>query len=316
MEPPSAWNCLWLKPGPVKCAIVFGQMGNLEKSKSEPAPTPTLALVPARTTWRHIAIYYAIACGSSWAIWAPVVLGKDGLRLLNIAPFKPVVTSLGTLGPLLACYLTHRMATGNWRAVRLLPPRRLGWIWLLLGPLLVFSCLFVVLPIMISLAPPQSWLRHINVLQKIPVLMFNYNLLSGPLSEEFGWRGFLQPRAQEVLPPWAAAVCVGIMWAGWHLPLFFVQGWISISRTSYLLMLIGLSVIMASGFNASGKAVAVAVLMHSAFNASMQLVVAYLGDIPMRTYPKGEWYLAGAFLLPASILVMITRGHLAARRTQ
>ena len=197
-----------------------------------------------------------------------------------------------------------------------LPSLRSSWVWLLFGPLLVLPCLFVVLPILISLAPPQSWLRHINILQMIPVLMFNYNLLSGPLTEEFGWRGFLQSRVQEVLPPWVAAVCVGIMWAGWHLPLFFVQGWISISRTSYMVMLIGLSVIMAFGFNASGKKVAVAVVMHSAFNASMQLVVAYLDGIPMRSYPKGEWYLAGAFLLPASILVMITRGHLAAKRTQ
>lgn len=110
--------------------------------------------------------------------------------------------------------------------------------------------------------------------------MFNYNLLSGPVSEQFGWRGFLQPRSQEILPPWAAAVCVGIMWAGWHLPLFFVQGWISISRTSYLLMLIGLSVIMAFAFNASGKL-----------------------------------FLAGAFLVPASIIVAITHGRLAAKRT-
>jgi len=290
-------------------------MDNLKNIQAEPVPTPNRALIPARTTWRYIVIYYAIACGSSWAIWAPVLLGQGGLRLLNIAPPKLVITSVGTLGPLLACYVTHRISAGNWRAVRFLPSHWPDWVWLLLGPLLVFPCLFVVLPLLISLAPPQSWLQHINILQRIPMLMFNYNLLSGPLSEEFGWRGFLQPRAQEVLPAWAAAVCVGIMWAGWHLPLFFVQGWISISRTSYLLMLIGLSVIMAFGFNVSGKVVAVAVVMHSAFNASMQLVVAYLDGTPMRPYPKGEWYLAGAFLLPATILVMVTRGQLAARRT-
>ena len=79
-------------------------------------------------------------------------------------------------------------------------------------------------------------------------------------------------------------------------------------------MLIGLSVIMAFGFNASGKSVVVAILMHSAFNASMQLVVAYLDDIPMRPYPNGEWFLAAAFLLPALVIVVVTRGRLAARR--
>lgn len=87
---------------------------------------------------RRIAIYYAIACGSSWAIWAPVVVGECGLKLLHIAPCKPVMTSAGTLGPLLACYVTHRIYAGNWRAVRLLPLRWPDWVWLLLGPLLVF----------------------------------------------------------------------------------------------------------------------------------------------------------------------------------
>lgn len=272
----------------------------------------SLAPVPARTIWLQMAIFYAIACASSWAIWAPVVLGNSGLHLLNLAPSRPILTAVGTLGPLLACFLVHRIFSGNWKPVRLLPPRRSGWVWLLLGPVLVLSCLFVVLPLLISPAPPQIWLRHIVILQRIPVLMFNYNLLSGPLCEEFGWRGFLQPHAEKVLPAWAAAVFVGILWAGWHLPLFFVAGWISLSRTSFCLILIGLSVLMACGFNASGKSVAVAIVMHAAFNASMQLVVAYMQGVPMRPYPKGEWFLAAAFLLPALVLAALTRGRLAA----
>lgn len=32
--------------------------------------------------------------------------------------------------------------------------------------------------------------------------MFNYNLLGGPLFEEPGWRGFLQPRLEEIMHPW------------------------------------------------------------------------------------------------------------------
>jgi uncharacterized protein len=282
--------------------------------KTATVPTANPAPARARATWRDIGIYYVMACGFSWGIWAPVVLGERGLKLLDIAPSQEIITAIGTLGPLVGCYVTHRLSTGNWRAVRLLPSRWSDGLWLLLGPLLVLPCLFFVLPMLISLAPPQAWLRNVDMLQKLPALMFNYTLLSGPLAEEFGWRGLLQPRLEEVLPPWAAAVAVGMMWAGWHLPLFFVDGWISISRMSYFFMVIGLSVIMAFGFNASGKTVVVAILMHSAFNASMQLVVAYLGDIPMRSYPKGEYYLAGAFLLPASILAIITRGRLAVRR--
>ena len=220
---------------------------------------------------------------------------------------------MGTLGPLLACYAAHRINAGNWRAVRLLSLRRLDWLWLFLGPMLVLLCFFIVFPLMISQGAP-SWSRHITLLGGIPLIMFSSNLFGGPLFEEFGWRGFLQSRIQEVLPPWVAAVCVGILWAAWHLPLFFVTGWSSAPLLSYFLIEIGLSVVMALGFNASGQSVAVAVLMHSAFNASPRFLGTYLEGSSMRQYPSAEWFLAGAFLLTAAILVTITRGYLASRR--
>lgn len=268
----------------------------------------------ARTTWTQIAIYYAFACGVSWTIWAPLILGRDGLKLLSIAPSPPVVMSLGTLGPLMACYVTHRLCTGNWRAVRFFPFRGLRGLWLMLGPMLVISCFFIVLPAMISKGPPNAWRWHMAVLGGILLPMFNYNLLGGPLFEEFGWRGFLQSRLQEVLPPPVAAVCVGILWATWHLPMFLVEGWSSAPIPAYFLIIIGLSTVMAFGFNASGKSVAVAVAMHSAFNSSPRFLGAYLESVSMREFPRGEWFIAASFLLSGATLVIVTRGHLAARR--
>ncbi|GAA4982206.1 CPBP family intramembrane glutamic endopeptidase [Actinopolymorpha pittospori] len=52
-----------------------------------------------------------------------------------------------------------------------------------------------------------------------------YTLVSGPLSEEFGWRGYLQPRLRLVMHhPLALTAVIGATWACWHLPLFFVPG--------------------------------------------------------------------------------------------
>lgn len=132
--------------------------------------------------------------------------------------------------------------------------------------------------------------------------------------EEFGWRGFLQSRIQEVLPTWVAAAFVGVFWTIWHLPLFFVTGWTSASPLSYLLINIGLSILIGFGFNASGKSVTVAVLMHSAFNASTRFLGAYLEGSSMRPHPSAEWLVAGAFLSTGLILATVTRGHLAASR--
>ena len=75
--------------------------------------TPGKDRASVRTHLRPVAIYYAIACGVSWLLWAPLVLGQDGLRLLRIAPPVPVSIGVGTLGPLAACYLAHWLRAGN-----------------------------------------------------------------------------------------------------------------------------------------------------------------------------------------------------------
>ena len=177
---------------------------------------------------KAIALYYAIACGFAWFAWLPLVLGPDGLKLHTHPISLPISACIGTLGPFLGCYIAHRVQTGNWRAVRLLPPPGRKTLWLIAGPLLVLFVWFAVFPAIISKGSPESWHWHFAALAGLWPSMFDYNLLGGPLFEEFGWRGFLQPRLQQLLPPWAATIAVGILWAAWHLPLFLVP-WTSAS---------------------------------------------------------------------------------------
>jgi membrane protease YdiL (CAAX protease family) len=258
---------------------------------------------------RSLALFYGIACGFAWLAWTPLVLGPAGLKLHKHAVSLPVSASIGSLGPLLACFICHRLQTGDWRAVRLLPRNRPQMIWLLFGPLLVLFCLFVLFPAFISKGDPRAWHWHVAALTSIWIPLFNYNLFGGPLFEEFGWRGFLQSRLQQVLPPWIAAICVGMMWAAWHLPLFLV-GFSSASPLVFTFILVGLSVIMAFAFNASGRAVVVAILMHSAFNASPGFLPAFLGSTPTREHPSAEVLIGFSFLLLAVAVAVFTGGRL------
>ena len=56
-------------------------------------------------------------------------------------------------------------------------------------------------------------------------LMFFYflfwGLISGPLSEEFGWRGFLTDMLFDVKKITLMSVQIGLVWGLWHLPLYF-----------------------------------------------------------------------------------------------
>ena len=174
-------------------------------------------------------------------MWTPAVLGQDGLKWLHIAPSFPIVASIGTIGPFAACFIANRLQTGNWQAIKVFPRQGLRLLWLLLGPLLVLFCFFVVFSALLSNCPPNRWHWHVEALAGLLIPMFNYNLFGGPLFEEFGWRGFLQSRLQRAMPPWIAAIYVGTLPAASHLPLFLVKGWSSASLLSFFLTWMGIT---------------------------------------------------------------------------
>ena len=50
-------------------------------------------------------------------------------------------------------------------------------------------------------------------------------LLSGPLPEEIGWRGYGLDALLARHDPVAASIILGAAWAAWHLPLFAMDGY-------------------------------------------------------------------------------------------
>lgn len=93
---------------------------------------------------------------------------------------------------------------------------------------------------------------------------------TGPLGEEFGWRGFALPFLLRRRPPLAAALILGVVWAFWHLPTFFIPT-LSQSRVSFLVFLpnsIALSVIMTWLYRRTGGDLLLMILVHLMANYS------------------------------------------------
>lgn len=53
---------------------------------------------------------------------------------------------------------------------------------------------------------------------------FAGQIVFGGALEEGGWRGYLQPALERRCHTLLAALCVGLVWAGWHLPYFVLPG--------------------------------------------------------------------------------------------
>jgi membrane protease YdiL (CAAX protease family) len=111
---------------------------------------------------------------------------------------------------------------------------------------------------------------------------------------------------QALLPPWLATIIVAVLWAAWHLPLFLIH-WSNASPLQFILILTGLSLVMAFCFNSSGALIPVAILMHSAFNASPRFLPAFLANVPTIEYPSPETLLAASFLALGALLAILTQ---------
>jgi membrane protease YdiL (CAAX protease family) len=86
----------------------------------------------------------------------------------------------------------------------------------------------------------------------------------GPLGEELGWRGFALPRLLERFNGLTAGLILGVIWAVWHIPAFFLSGMpqSQLSFGAFFVAVVAASVMMTYVVNRSGGSVLPAILMH------------------------------------------------------
>lgn len=94
-------------------------------------------------------------------------------------------------------------------------------------------------------------------------------VLGGPLGEEFGWRGYALPALSQRLGWRGASLVLGVVWAVWHLPLFWMPGTAqaALPVLPFLAGTVALSVVFARLAVNTGFSVLPAILLHGAINA-------------------------------------------------
>jgi membrane protease YdiL (CAAX protease family) len=101
-------------------------------------------------------------------------------------------------------------------------------------------------------------------------------LISTPVQagEEIGWRGYALPRLFALWELAPASIILGIMWAVWHLPFFFIPGLDKSGQSFplYLLQVTALSVTAAWLYWRTRASLLLVMLMHSAVNQTIGLV--------------------------------------------
>ncbi len=212
----------------------------------------------------------------TWTLHGIVVLtGKPMLEFPVV-----ILALLGALGPsIVAGFL---VAMGRWdssldRSVirffrRAFDPRVLTWRWYL--GILGLVVALAVLPVLLD---PVA-LREHGLIERGPGLFLLVGLIIGGL-EEPGWRGYAQEGLQRRMPVVVASLVVGIFWAAWHLPLFFITGTyqagLGVGTLAFWAFNIGAVVgcpVYAWLYNAAGRVTLAAVLYHGLSNLVRELV--------------------------------------------
>jgi membrane protease YdiL (CAAX protease family) len=173
-----------------------------------------------------LALFWVVTFTTSWACWTvAILLGGPPMSSPTVIPYL-----LGGFGPVLGAIVVRvrrarRREPGPAHAVSSRPGVR--WFWVL--PLLVLASATVVAAAFLADAlggPAPSLTAGQNLITTAggPVAFLVGMLIGGPLAEEPGWRGTAFPRLRASMSRLRAGLLLGVVWAVWHLPLFFIPG--------------------------------------------------------------------------------------------
>ena len=210
--------------------------------------------------------FFTLTFSTSWAIWAAL------LFLPSLREVSPVLLiCVGAYAPTAwGVYFTYRRSGGA--GLRHLFARllrvRVPIAWLLAAIFLAPLC-FTLSAALDRLFTGQ-W-PGFSISYLTPQFVLWILALGGPLNEEFGWRGFALPRLLQRRSPLAASVVLGLLWAFWHAPLFFILGSTQsgISLANFVVGVVCVSIFMTAAHLSTRGSLLIAVLFHTSANVSL-----------------------------------------------
>jgi membrane protease YdiL (CAAX protease family) len=133
-------------------------------------------------------------------------------------------------------------------------------------------------------------------------------ILIGPISEEFGWRGYALDRLQTRWSPLISSIMIGIVWGLWHGPLFMMAGTsqheLGIPFVGFTVGLIALSILFTWLHNHTGGSIWTAIFFHWIYTYMAQVVASGVTRSPFY-----NWIESLPYIIEAVIIVAIWSPH-------
>lgn len=285
-----------------------------------------------------------LAFAISWGVMIAYAASQASLIPVRL-PYE--FAWLGQFGPSIAAFMLvawHTGTEGVWRLMKRGVYWRVGIGWytfvLLFAPTIWLMVLSVHRLLGYTVPAPDitSWYTGFaNLLRDEPsagifsalsafaqlgplhalVLVIVFSIVSGGISEEFGWRGYLLPRLQNRRAALTASLIVGLLWTVWHVPpanwdLLLTSGAGPFLQAMPGILLPGLymvplAVLFTWVYNGTEGSVLLAILFHAVGNMSFMSFSLLWEPLTATATPM---YLVGVWLVTILVIVLTGPRHL------
>jgi CAAX protease family protein len=273
---------------------------------------------------RQMLKFFAITFVLSWAAWlaaaavAPVHTGARGALFL-FGTFAPAIiaVTLASASEDEACDGT-RHERGAVALLRRIGRWRVGARWYVFA--LAYMAAIKLLVALIMRLGTGAWPRfgETHAVVMIAAIALSTWAQAG---EEIGWRGFALPRLTRRFGLVGASLILGIIWAAWHLPLFFIRAGDTYGQSFPLFLseVTAMSVALAWLYWRTGGSLLLTMILHSAINNTKDIVPSVVTGAtnPFALSPLvTAWLTVGLLWLSAAFLAWRMRGVREVGRTR
>ncbi|MBC2733855.1 MAG: CPBP family intramembrane metalloprotease [Desulfobacteraceae bacterium] len=239
-------------------------------------------------------LFVLLAYGAIWGLFG---IGKWFAIPFSMDPRAPggLFYLVGAALPS-SCAIVAVLVFERREGLRRLMQRSLAWrfspFWYLAAVLIPFAVTGInamMAMLFLGASAPQHWF----VPAFGPGFLLFFLVYNG-LGEEIGWRGLALPVLQRHLGALGGNIAVGVIWALWHLPLFWLKGSYQYgdSILLFVLLLTCWSIIIGMLVNKSGGSILVAILFHESAN-----FIAFTLRYPSSHYGYLVWLLAAVLAI-------------------
>jgi len=252
----------------------------------------------------HLAgLYLAVAFGMAWVLWFVAWLITQHKLTLPLFPILVV----GSFGPFVGALVATLAEGGPRHALRFFAKIfdvRMGWA--------VFLVAFFLLPILAVVVE----LIHAQLTHTAPHFTMTWSeaplnylflfLIGGTLAEEYGW-SLLSDKLDGVLPLKTSTFVLGVIWALWHVPLFFIvtkgaiQGYTPFHI--FLTATVAMRFLFAWAYHRGGNNVLSNMLFHTASNMAYSIIA--LAPSPEDMSTGRLWTFAALNIVSAAVLWIV-----------